>query len=152
MKRYNFDFFATVYGICIVDGSPAIVMRRSETDLFLFLHRQNNSSVKSSLKWKFETAVAVSRAVEALHKLGILHRDLKTPNILVSGQNAKPLCITDFGMAQLRKEVASMRKSSTAGEGLGEYETVGSYPWMAPGACVSQKSGLLLSFSTLDII
>ncbi|CAB9500749.1 RGS domain-containing serine/threonine-protein kinase A [Seminavis robusta] len=131
MKRFNFDFFATVYGICIVDASPAIVMKRMDSDLFVYLHREDNSSTTSSLRWKLETALAVSRAVEALHKLKILHRDLKTPNILVSGKDASHLCITDFGMAQLRKETASIHKSQTAAS-FGEYETVGSYPWMAP--------------------
>jgi len=132
MKKYNFEYFATVYGICIVDGAPAIVMKRMDSDLFCFLHQGANEGVTASLEWKIDRSIAVAAAVVALHDLKLLHRDLKSPNILVMGKKAKPLCITDFGMAQLRKEIASLRKSETA-MALGKHETVGSYPWMAPG-------------------
>jgi len=136
MKQYNFEYFATVYGICVVEGSPAIVMKRMDSDLFCYLHKQENKDVTNSFDWKIETAIAVSKAVEALHSLKILHRDLKSPNILVGGKRAELLCITDFGMAQLRKEIASLRKSQSE-MGLGKHETVGSYPWMAPGMLCS---------------
>lgn len=106
LKRYSFDFFATVYGICIVEGTPAIVMKRMDTDLFRFLQDSEANQLTYSLEWKVKTSISVAKAVEALHKLNILHRDLKSPNILVSGKEAEKLCLADFGMAQLRKEVA----------------------------------------------
>jgi len=139
MKTNNVDYFATVYGICVLHGVPAIVMKRMDSDLFCFLHDSQNRNIAQSPSWKIGRGIAVAKAVGALHDLKILHRDLKSPNILVSGLQAEPLCITDFGMAQLRKEVASLRKSQTP-MGYGEHTTVGSYPWMAPGTFASWMS------------
>jgi len=67
MKKYNFEFFATVYGICVIDKSPAIVMKRMDSDLYRFLSRRDKKNITSSMAWKLQTATAAAKAVEALH-------------------------------------------------------------------------------------
>jgi len=134
MKTYNFmKSFASVYGVCVLDQTPVIIMERMDTDLFQYIHSHDHVDVTESLDWKLCGALLVARAVDTLHKLKILHRDLKTPNILVKGRNAEELRISDFGMATLRKEISTFRSSQTTNKlQLGEHETIGSYPWMAP--------------------
>ena len=138
MKRYNFEFFATVYGVCVVDGIPGIVMKRMDTDLFKFLHDRRKASVVGDAVWKLQKAIFICKGVEVLHRVGILHRDLKTPNILVNGKFGESVCITDFGMALLRKETSTKRQ--TEAKYLGKHEPVGSYPWMAPEIMLAGKS------------
>jgi serine/threonine protein kinase len=60
----------------------------------------------------------------AAHAAGVLHRDLKSDNIMVSGQGADlRIVITDFGLSQALGEDSALR--------LGQ-ERVGSVSYMAP--------------------
>jgi serine/threonine protein kinase len=88
--------------------------------------------------------------VEVLHRIGILHRDLKTPNILVNGKFGESVCITDFGMALLRKETSTKRQ--TEAKYLGEHEPVGSYPWMAPEIMLAGKYKKSADIFSLGVI
>jgi tRNA A-37 threonylcarbamoyl transferase component Bud32 len=46
----------------------------------------------------FEISIAVALGLQAIHEAGIIHRDLKTPNIMVDSQGAVRLM--DFGIAK----------------------------------------------------
>ncbi|MCU0707883.1 MAG: serine/threonine protein kinase [Pirellula sp.] len=48
----------------------------------------------------------VARAVDAVHRQGILHGDIKPHNILLEGQSRRPW-ITDFGVAELANDTSS---------------------------------------------
>lgn len=50
----------------------------------------------------YETALAI----EYLHKMGVIHGDIKGLNILVSAQHSALLC--DFGLARLLDSVTSV--------------------------------------------
>lgn len=70
----------------------------------------------------------MARAMAYLHRHGVMHRDLKSGNILLSGEGESlfasgPLKIADFGLA--RHLPAEDRSASLTAE-------TGSYRWMAP--------------------
>jgi serine/threonine protein kinase len=46
----------------------------------------------------FDIAIAVSLGLQAIHEAGIIHRDLKTPNIMVDGSGQ--IRLMDFGIAK----------------------------------------------------
>ena len=87
----------------------------NEGSLFSFIHeKQQQPTAEDSHKWAME----VAQAMEYLHVSNIIHRDLKSANILLTGEGSVKLC--DFGTA---------RELTCTTEQTGR---MGTYRWMAP--------------------
>jgi len=87
------------YGIA-GDGSPYIVLEAltGET-LHEYIARRGAMPVEQALP----LALQVAEALEAVHRAGLVHGDVKPHNIFLCGPNDHPTCIKliDFGFAQL---------------------------------------------------
>jgi serine/threonine protein kinase len=77
----------------------------------------------------------VLSGLSAAHLAGVLHRDLKSDNIMLTGQgSATRIAITDFGLAQALNEAS--RAVGTTGQ-----ERVGSVAYMAPEQILGHELG-----------
>lgn len=81
-----------------------------------FLNRRQNRSVP--LKLAVKQALDVARGMAYVHGLGFIHRDLKSDNLLISGD--KSIKIADFGVARIEVKTEGMTPET------------GTYRWMAP--------------------
>ncbi len=86
-----------------------------------------------------DTAIAIARQIlfglRAAHESGVLHRDLKSDNVMVStrGQELR-VAITDFGLSRALN--GSLRALGTIGQ-----ERVGSLAYMAPEQILGHELG-----------
>ncbi|GAB2286499.1 Serine/threonine-protein kinase sty13 [Dionaea muscipula] len=81
-----------------------------------FLMRRQNRSVP--LKLAVMQALDIARGMEYVHGLGLIHRDLKSDNLLIFSD--KSIKIADFGVARIEVQTEGMTPET------------GTYRWMAP--------------------
>ncbi|MED6106355.1 hypothetical protein PIB30_004130 [Stylosanthes scabra] len=71
-----------------------------------------------SLPWLLRVAIDVSEGMKYLHQNNIIHRDLKTANLLMDDKGV--VKVTDFGVARVHNQSGVMTAET------------GTYRWMAP--------------------
>ena len=81
-----------------------------------FLTQRQNRAVP--LKVAVKQALDVARGMAYVHSLGLIHRDLKSDNLLIFGD--KSIKIADFGVARIEVHTEGMTPET------------GTYRWMAP--------------------
>jgi serine/threonine protein kinase len=74
----------------------------------------------------FDIAIQVAEALQAIHDVGIIHRDLKTPNLMRDARGVVRLM--DFGIAKERSDEGSGGLTSTG-------QVMGTPEYMSPEQC-----------------
>jgi serine/threonine protein kinase len=108
----------TLYGVCIEPERYCMVMElMPDGSLYKLLHS------KKEISWlrRLDISKQIAIGLEYLHSQKIIHRDLKSLNVLIKGQEAK---LADFGLSKLKIETNSTIVVQQAGGG--------SLYWLAP--------------------
>ncbi len=108
-----------LFAVCVEPGRVCMVMEyMPKGSLFQVLH-----DPKEVLGWgtKYQIATKIAGALAVLHEKGIIHRDLKSPNVLLDKEYQPK--ITDFGLARVKTETTSTSTASGS---------QGTVSWMAP--------------------
>jgi len=120
MSSVQSPFVVHIIGACFETPNYCLVMDfMSGGNLFQLL------SSSSPLEWniRYQIALDVSRGIDTIHQLGIVHCDLKSLNILLDSQ--KRAKISDFGLSKV--------KTSTSGTTVIKPNVSGHTPkWSAP--------------------
>ncbi len=98
------------YGTDADEGTQYIVMQLVDgEDLATVLRERGNLSVEDSVR----VAIGVASALEAAHRRGIVHRDVKPGNILITDDGE--VKVTDFGIARAVSEASMTVTGTTLG-------------------------------------
>ncbi len=119
MFRIASPYTVKLQGICSTPKVTSLVVEHM-TGGSLFDLLQDKSQ---ELPWvlRYRLAYEIAEGLWALHSQEIIHRDLKSLNVLLDGeQHAK---ITDFGFSRLRGQITSVAASSKRSLGTPAYKS-----------------------------
>jgi serine/threonine protein kinase/Tol biopolymer transport system component len=119
----NHQNVATVFSVEEIDALTFITMELIEGQTLDHLTPENGLKVEKFLEW-FEP---IAHALSAAHERGIIHRDIKPGNIMIS-ENGTPK-ILDFGLAQIeRRDSQTMSRTDITAPG----QIIGTPSYMSP--------------------
>ncbi len=125
----NHSHICTVHDVGRQDGIDYLVMEYLEGETLASRLKKGPLSVDDTLLYARQIASALERA----HESGLIHRDLKPGNIMLTPSGAKVL---DFGLAKLRSVTGSadsLTAAPTATSPLtAEGAILGTFQYMAP--------------------
>ena len=98
-----------------------LCMELARQSLYHCLHKETTKpSFEESIKW----ALQIAQGMQHLHTYGVVHRDLKSPNVLLFSTGGIKLC--DFGCSRVLKTTAE------------QTHTMGTIRWTAGALQISQ--------------
>ncbi|XP_047524725.1 mitogen-activated protein kinase kinase kinase 12-like [Pieris napi] len=115
LLKLNHENIVRFLGVCTNPPDFCIIMEYCQYgSLFDFLHSNTVFMPKQILKWAKE----IARGMAYLHAHKIIHRDLKSPNILISDELM--VKVSDFGTSREWNDVSAVMSFT------------GTVAWMAP--------------------
>jgi serine/threonine protein kinase len=95
-------------GVCFEAPNYGLVMDKCDPDLHVFL---GSNEIVPSQQWTI--ALQIAKGMEEVHANGIIHGDLRTPNIMMGNKRTNIRArVSDFGLAMARSESATKTKSA----------------------------------------
>ena len=122
MSRLHSPYITQFFGACLEEGQACLLLEyMPQQSLYEVLGKQALTGEQQR-----EMALAIARGLYYLHTQGVIHRDLKSANVLVDAHwQAK---ITDFGLSQMRLTSIQTAKSQSQ-----------AIAWMAP-ECLGREA------------
>ncbi|MEM8711024.1 MAG: bifunctional serine/threonine-protein kinase/formylglycine-generating enzyme family protein [Planctomycetota bacterium] len=132
--RFNHPCIVTVFDHGVTDGTAWIAMELVEGNATLS-DLMSQAASAGELPASYFTDVArfvrdVASGMEVVHAAGVIHRDLKPQNILLTPERGPK--VSDFGLAKVADE------QSIVGEG----GVAGTYHYMSPEQLTSSRTSL----------
>jgi eukaryotic-like serine/threonine-protein kinase len=111
----NHPNVCTIYGIDEIDGRQFIAMELVDGTTLRDKVSLAHGAIASSLTIKqvVDYGIQIAEALQEAHSKGIVHRDIKSENIMVNSKNQ--IKVMDFGLAKLKGSLNLTRTSSTIG-------------------------------------
>ncbi len=132
ISRLNHPNIMSIHGVCLQQGYYSLVMEyMPDRSLYGVLH---NQSIAISWAQRYQISKGITAGVAFLHDYHVLHRDLKSLNVLMRGLEPK---ISDFGLAKIKSETMTLTKA-TGG-------MTGTLAWMAPELMMSPDASYVKS-------
>jgi len=124
---FNHPNVVAIYDVGEVDGSPFIAMELVEgAPLRAYVHDADVTS-EQRLHWLLD----VARGLDAAHRTGLVHRDIKPDNVMITPDGA--VKILDFGIARRTQNEAVGNGTPTTLVSLtSEGQTLGTPQYMSP--------------------
>ena len=135
MREVNHPNIVKFIGACTKPPHLCLVTELLEMSLFDLLH---NTRLKLSWDIRLTIALGAARGVEFLHKKKVIHRDLKSANILLD-KHFEPR-ISDFGLSRMKDEYDTMTAQT------------GTFQWMSPEVILGKKYTEKVDIYSLAII
>ena len=120
----NHPNVATIYSVEEIDGQPFFTMEYVEGKTLDTLISANGLDLKIFLEWFVEISDALSHA----HEKGIIHRDIKPGNIIITADDVPK--VLDFGLAQIERKPMSEHISTLKMTSPGQ--VIGTPSYMSP--------------------
>lgn len=123
MSKLDFPTIVRFYGVSL-DNVPSLVMEYYPMgSLFDYMHKSGHFLSDSNL---YSVGINVASGLNYLHEKGILHRDLRSPNVLLSSSGGYEIqaLIADFGLAKIRAHSKTMLDVNS--------KMLGLINWLAP--------------------
>lgn len=136
-RKLNHPNAVRVYDLDIAeDGLPFIAMELVVGDTLNTLVQRTGSLPVSLV---LDIAAHVCEALDAAHRLGLVHRDIKPDNIVLIAQPHGPpkAKILDFGICRLREETAGAKGLTQTGMMIGTPE------YMSPEQALGKRGGAI---------
>jgi NUAK family, SNF1-like kinase len=112
MKKLSHPRIVSCFGILESEGNYCMVMELCiNGSLALFM--SNNKSVDVTLEKRNEFFVDIATGMNYLHKLGVIHRDLKLGNVVLDENDRAK--ITDFGLSVVKSATQTSMKMDECG-------------------------------------
>ena len=121
LRKFESDGLVRFYGITDTEPHGMVMAFMDEGSL----HKVLSETPREAFLWeeRLSMSLNVSVGLEYLHRNGVIHRDIKSLNILVSKKRKAKLC--DFGLSVQSHELAEHSAEDSKG-------VVGSLRWIAP--------------------
>ena len=111
LKKLNAKHIVRFYGTCYIDHSVAIVLEYADRGSLRDILK--NTSVDLSWEKRWRLAEEIARGLAYLHSKDVIHRDLKSANVLLAGKLEVKLA--DFGLSVFKDPTTSLVQVSSAG-------------------------------------
>lgn len=110
LMQLQHPYIVQTWGMEDVKGiGPAIVMEYIDGDTLSYLLERGDAL---TLEQRQRIAIELCQALDYIHSLGIVHRDVKPENIMIT-RNGKRLKLIDFGMADTDQHAVLKQPAGT---------------------------------------